>query len=100
MNRFGALIMFVALSSLAALGCGDSNETGSGSCSGTESCLDAPCGSGTGMYKICTNASAGCAQIVYKTPAGDAKASCVCSGACDTAAYTTCNTGGPAKACM
>jgi len=99
MKRFGTLIMFVALSSLAALGCGDSNDTG-GSCSGTETCTDLPCSSGTGMYKYCTTASAGCAQITFKTSSGTAKSTCVCDVGCDTTAYATCTTAGPAKACM
>jgi len=104
MKRFGTLIMFVALSSLAAIGCADPNDDGGGgggTCSGTESCIDAPCSAtGTVMYKVCTTAGSGCAKIVYKSADGSAKQTCTCGVGCDTAAYTTYNNGGMAKACM
>jgi hypothetical protein len=101
MKRFGTMIMFLALSSLAAIGCGDSNDSSGDTCTGTETCINAPCSAtGTVMYKICTTAGTGCAKIVYKTSDGTAKATCTCGAGCDTTSYTTCNSGGMAKACM
>ena len=102
MKRFGTLFAFLALSSLAAIGCGDSNDGGNeATCSGQETCIDAPCSAtGTAMYKVCTTAASGCAKIVYKSGDGTAKQTCTCGVGCDTAAYTTCNNGGMAKACM
>lgn len=101
MKRIGTLVMLLALSCLVGgSGCGDSG-TGSATCSGTPVCEDAPCaGSATATYQICTVASTGCAEIIYKGADGTTKDTCTCGVGCDTTAYSTCTQAGPTKACM